>query len=85
MKVFAYIWQHDGVRLCFSVLQIVTTFAAPGKAAAGLEVELDEVEARAEEFPVTRGFLQLIRYNDMSRFTFFCTFPQTQDHLFMIL
>ncbi|XP_063785079.1 nuclear pore complex protein Nup205 isoform X2 [Pseudophryne corroboree] len=40
--------------------QILQTVRPPGRRAAGIEVELNEIESRFEEYPLTRAFCQLI-------------------------
>lgn len=40
--------------------KILPTTESPREHAEGIKVELEEVESRTEEFPLTRGFLELI-------------------------
>ncbi|KAL0968511.1 hypothetical protein UPYG_G00267840 [Umbra pygmaea] len=55
LEIAASLWQS------LEYTQILQTVRAPGqKQAAGLEVELNEIESSCEEYPLTRAFCQLI-------------------------
>ncbi|XP_037740131.1 nuclear pore complex protein Nup205 isoform X3 [Chelonia mydas] len=54
-EIAASLWQS------LEYAQILQTVRAPGqRQATGIEVELNEVESRCEEYPLTRAFCQLI-------------------------
>ncbi|XP_006125927.2 nuclear pore complex protein Nup205 [Pelodiscus sinensis] len=54
-EIAASLWQS------LEYAQILQTVRAPGqRQAAGIEVELNEVESRCEEYPLTRAFCRLI-------------------------
>ncbi|XP_061773938.1 nuclear pore complex protein Nup205 isoform X1 [Nerophis ophidion] len=54
-EIAASLWQS------LEYTQILQTVRAPGqKLAAGIEVELNEIESSCEEYPLTRGFCHLI-------------------------
>ncbi|XP_040024447.2 nuclear pore complex protein Nup205-like isoform X1 [Gasterosteus aculeatus] len=54
-EVAASLWQS------LEYTQILQTVRAPGqRQAAGIEVELNEIESSSEEYPLTRGFCHLI-------------------------
>ncbi|CAI9563160.1 unnamed protein product [Staurois parvus] len=54
-EIAAPLWQS------LEYTQILQTVRAPGqRQAAGIEVELNEIESRAEEYPLTRAFCHLI-------------------------
>ncbi|XP_024279660.1 nuclear pore complex protein Nup205 [Oncorhynchus tshawytscha] len=54
-EIAASLWQS------LEYTQILQTVRAPGqKQAAGIEVELNEIESSCEEYPLTRAFCQLI-------------------------
>ncbi|CAH2276623.1 nuclear pore complex Nup205 [Pelobates cultripes] len=54
-EIAASLWQS------LEYTQILQTVRAPGqRQAAGIEVELNEIESRCEEYPLTRSFCQLI-------------------------
>uniref|UniRef100_A0A8C3ASK9 Nucleoporin 205 n=1 Tax=Cyclopterus lumpus TaxID=8103 RepID=A0A8C3ASK9_CYCLU len=54
-EIAASLWQS------LEYTQILQTVRAPGqRQAAGIEVELNEIESSSEEYPLTRGFCHLI-------------------------
>uniref|UniRef100_A0A8C5QUY0 Nucleoporin 205 n=1 Tax=Leptobrachium leishanense TaxID=445787 RepID=A0A8C5QUY0_9ANUR len=54
-EIAASLWQS------LEYAQILQTVRAPGqRQASGIEVELNEIESRAEEYPLTRAFCHLI-------------------------
>ncbi|XP_075066511.1 nuclear pore complex protein Nup205 isoform X3 [Mixophyes fleayi] len=53
-EIAASLWQS------LEYTQILQTVRTPGRRAVGIEVELNEIESRCEEYPLTRAFCHLI-------------------------